>query len=254
MTMVYGTFTDFAKGEWVLPSRRTPKARASSFDNWIQTEKAAQTFQLNGLTKREGEVLLWLLRGNTNGEIGRILHISSRTVSKHLENIYSKLGVESRTGALSMVIQIMEDICEIPRSLEERGHSKTASHHILVVENDSTVRRLLCELLEFHGYGCVGIDNGGAALTYLEKAQIDLVLTDYRIPDLGGIQFLECLSAFPASKQRPVIIHSGYMNQELVAKAYKAGAFAVLHKPCKVSTLLMVLEQAIDYAHSLKST
>lgn len=51
------------------------------------------------LTKRESEVLAWLGQGKTNGEIGCILCCSSRTVQKHLERIYIKLGVENRTAA-----------------------------------------------------------------------------------------------------------------------------------------------------------
>src|SRR5207302_6446753 len=53
------------------------------------------------LTLREREVLGWLARGKSNAEIGAILGISSATVSKHLEHIYPKLGVENRTAAAS---------------------------------------------------------------------------------------------------------------------------------------------------------
>ena len=54
--------------------------------------------QRMGLTRREGEVLAWLARGKTNKDIGQILAISPRTVSKHLEHIYQKLGVKTRTA------------------------------------------------------------------------------------------------------------------------------------------------------------
>lgn len=52
-----------------------------------------------GLTGREAEVLLWIGRGKTNRDIGEILGLSPRTVNKHLEQIYSKLGVENRASA-----------------------------------------------------------------------------------------------------------------------------------------------------------
>src|ERR1041385_1815110 len=51
------------------------------------------------LTLREREVLEWLARGKSNSQIGAILGISAATVSKHLEHIYPKLGVENRTAA-----------------------------------------------------------------------------------------------------------------------------------------------------------
>lgn len=51
------------------------------------------------LTAREAEVLLWVARGKTNRDIAEILGMSPRTVNKHLEHIFAKLGVETRTAA-----------------------------------------------------------------------------------------------------------------------------------------------------------
>jgi DNA-binding CsgD family transcriptional regulator len=52
-----------------------------------------------GLTSREAEVLSWVAQGKNNVEIGMILGVSARTVQKHLEHIFQKMGVESRTAA-----------------------------------------------------------------------------------------------------------------------------------------------------------
>lgn len=52
-----------------------------------------------GLTPRETEVLGWIARGRTNAEIGRLLFISPHTVRKHVENIFEKLDVRTRTAA-----------------------------------------------------------------------------------------------------------------------------------------------------------
>jgi DNA-binding CsgD family transcriptional regulator len=51
-----------------------------------------------GLTEREAEVLLWISYGKSNADISDVLAISPRTVQKHLERIYEKLGVERRSG------------------------------------------------------------------------------------------------------------------------------------------------------------
>jgi DNA-binding CsgD family transcriptional regulator len=51
------------------------------------------------LTAREREVLAWVARGKTNPEIARLLWLAPRTVGKHLENVYAKLGVNTRTAA-----------------------------------------------------------------------------------------------------------------------------------------------------------
>jgi DNA-binding response OmpR family regulator/DNA-binding CsgD family transcriptional regulator len=57
-----------------------------------------------GLTTREGEVLSWLAKGKTNRDIAQILGLSPRTIDKHLEQIYSKLGVENRTAAAAIAV------------------------------------------------------------------------------------------------------------------------------------------------------
>ena len=57
-----------------------------------------------GLTPRESEVLAWVAKGKTNAEVGVILEMSDRTVQKHLEHIFQKLGVETRTTATVRVL------------------------------------------------------------------------------------------------------------------------------------------------------
>lgn len=64
------------------------------------------TLKSLGLTRREAEILVWIARGKTNNEIADLLYISPRTVKKHLEHTYQKLGVESRTEAVSRALEI----------------------------------------------------------------------------------------------------------------------------------------------------
>lgn len=57
------------------------------------------------LTAREAEVLYWVIYGKTNRDIGDILESSHRTVNKHLEHVFEKLGVETRTAAAALAMQ-----------------------------------------------------------------------------------------------------------------------------------------------------
>jgi DNA-binding response OmpR family regulator/DNA-binding CsgD family transcriptional regulator len=59
------------------------------------------------LTSREAEVLLWVSRGKPNRDIGEILNISPRTVNKHLEQIFVKLGVENRAAAAAAAVRTL---------------------------------------------------------------------------------------------------------------------------------------------------
>jgi DNA-binding CsgD family transcriptional regulator len=76
------------------------------------------------LTQREAEVLRWLSIGKTNRDISHILGVSARTIDKHIERIFSKLGVETRTAAAMKfnAIQAMENVVwsGIDRRREDR--------------------------------------------------------------------------------------------------------------------------------------
>ncbi|SIQ18597.1 two component transcriptional regulator, LuxR family [Rhizobium sp. RU35A] len=62
------------------------------------------------LTLRESEVLLWIAKGKSNKDIGDILGLSSRTVNKHLEQIYVKLGVENRASAAVKAATVLHEV------------------------------------------------------------------------------------------------------------------------------------------------
>ncbi|ANH08315.1 MULTISPECIES: response regulator [Shinella] len=61
------------------------------------------------LTQRESEVLLWISKGKSNRDIGDILGLSARTVTKHLEQIYIKLGVENRASAAVKAAHVLHE-------------------------------------------------------------------------------------------------------------------------------------------------
>ncbi|WP_420963038.1 response regulator [Brucella sp. IR073] len=62
------------------------------------------------LTQRESEVLLWIAKGKANRDIGEILGLSARTVTKHLEQIYVKLGVENRASAAVKATHVLSAV------------------------------------------------------------------------------------------------------------------------------------------------
>lgn len=86
----------------ILQSARSQQRapRPSLDDEQVQLE-LVQRF---ALTLRELEVLQWVACGKTNRDIGTILGLSPRTVNKHLEHVYVKLGVETRTAAAAVAM------------------------------------------------------------------------------------------------------------------------------------------------------
>jgi DNA-binding CsgD family transcriptional regulator len=74
-----------------------------------QTNIARKEHKLDDrLTKREREVLSWVALGKTNAEVAQILWLAPSTVRKHLENVYAKLGVGTRTGAVARFVGLID--------------------------------------------------------------------------------------------------------------------------------------------------
>lgn len=87
--------------------------RAASGDILVRVAGAsarpgALLAQQLAVSDREGEVLAWLARGKSNRDIAEILGLSPRTVTKHVEQIFAKLGVENRTSAAALAIRVID--------------------------------------------------------------------------------------------------------------------------------------------------
>jgi DNA-binding NarL/FixJ family response regulator len=94
LTLSMHVMQDGGDGEWLLVLREESETALM--------QALAQAFPQ--LTAREGEVLYWVVQGKTNRDIGEILGTSPRTVHKHLEHVFEKLGVETRTAAAAMAL------------------------------------------------------------------------------------------------------------------------------------------------------
>lgn len=73
----------------------------------ISEEFDAKPLEELGLTKREAEVLLWVSQGKRNSEIAVILGTTAKTITKHLERIFAKLSVETRTSAANIALRVL---------------------------------------------------------------------------------------------------------------------------------------------------
>ena len=85
---------------------REMNAAISARGSEAPVESASPGQLPNPLTPREMDVLEWVARGKTNRDVAEILDMSPRTVNKHLEHIYEKLGVETRTAAVAQFARL----------------------------------------------------------------------------------------------------------------------------------------------------
>ncbi len=98
LTLEFRVVGHSPEDEWLL--------RVVDRDAGTDEERLASSFDL---TLRAAEVLMWITHGKSNKEIAEILNLSPRTVNKHLEQIFDKLGVENRTAAATMSVRVLWD-------------------------------------------------------------------------------------------------------------------------------------------------
>src|SRR5271165_6009802 len=113
---------------------------------------------------------------------------------------------------------------------------------VLVVDDEENIRLVLRTLLKKHGYEVEVADGGEAALAALDLFDPDVILTDVRMPRMGGLDLLGALRA----KQLPatVIVMSAYGNVDLAIEAMKAGAYDYVSKPFKPDEIVLALRKA----------
>jgi DNA-binding NarL/FixJ family response regulator len=86
---------------------RMMRARTNAAREFKPDYSSAVPLETLGLTRREAEVLLWVAQGKANADIATILDTTIHTVKKHLQNIFEKLGVETRNGATIRALEVL---------------------------------------------------------------------------------------------------------------------------------------------------
>jgi two-component system chemotaxis response regulator CheY len=122
----------------------------------------------------------------------------------------------------------------------------TAGFKVLIVDDQTSVRQMTRLALEeigvrhFHE-----AENGKKAMETVGLQPLDLVISDYNMPEMDGLEFLRALRSHPVARRMPFILLTGRADQELVVKAAQAGANNYLIKPFKPDTLRAKIEQVV---------
>jgi two-component system response regulator AtoC len=113
---------------------------------------------------------------------------------------------------------------------------------VLVVDDEENIRLVLRTLLRRHGYEVETASNGEDALSSVESFGPDVVLTDVRMPKMGGLDLLSTLKA--KGNDATVIVMSAYGNLDQAIDAMKTGAYDYIQKPFKPDEVVLALKKA----------
>lgn len=122
---------------------------------------------------------------------------------------------------------------------------------ILAIDDDSIIRSLLITILQKAGYQVVTAADGNTGLRLADAEDPDLVITDYQMPGINGMEVLEKLRETKPSL--PVIMLTAHGDIALTIKSMQAGAYDFLEKPIRMDELLKVVKNGTELSKQSKS-
>jgi response regulator RpfG family c-di-GMP phosphodiesterase len=123
-------------------------------------------------------------------------------------------------------------------------HFNTDSPRILVVDDERVIREILSDFLSLEGYVVRTVEDGQEALRELQRRSYNLVISDLKMPNMGGLELIEKIT----SLQIPVltVIMTGFGTVETAIEAMKQGAYDYILKPFKVEEVVHIVQRGLD--------
>ncbi|MDI1472585.1 Pole remodelling regulatory diguanylate cyclase [Thermodesulfovibrio sp. N1] len=114
---------------------------------------------------------------------------------------------------------------------------------ILVVDDNEINRKLLIELLEYHGYNVISASNGAEAIKIAKENKPDLILMDVQMPVMDGLTALKIIKDDPEIKEIKVLIISSVAFSDKIEKALSLGAEDYITKPYETRKIPEIIKK-----------
>jgi response regulator RpfG family c-di-GMP phosphodiesterase len=115
---------------------------------------------------------------------------------------------------------------------------------VLIVDDEKFIRDILADFLGMEGYIVRTAEDGTAAMTELTKAHYDLIISDLKMPRMGGIELLDAIGT--AAPNALTVIMTGFGTVETAIDAMKRGAYDYILKPFKVEEVIRVVQRGLE--------
>jgi DNA-binding NtrC family response regulator len=123
--------------------------------------------------------------------------------------------------------------------------SRMSQAHVLVVDDDPAVRDVLREFLMQEEYSVATAEDGAAAIQAVKDSVIHIVITDFQLPDIDGLEIIDRLAKLDA-KIIPIMM-TGFGTIETAVRAMKSGSFDFITKPFDLETVAVVVRKAAEF-------
>jgi len=118
------------------------------------------------------------------------------------------------------------------------------SHRVLIVDDEKVIREILSDFLSMEGYVVRTVEDGMQALKELEQRSYNLVITDLKMPRMGGLELLEEINR--RAWNILCVIMTGFGTVETAIDAMKKGAYDYILKPFKVEEVIHIVQRGLE--------
>jgi putative two-component system response regulator len=154
-------------------------------------------------------------------------------------------GFKAGAAAYVSKSQVQTQLIETIESVLE----KSTFHHnrlVLVVDDSSTIRRIVAQALEEAGFKVITAENGKQALKCIDEQRPDLIISDIDMPEMNGIEFCKTLHAEPDLAVIPFVIMSASSDRAIMRRLLSLGAAGYLVKPFNLEQIVITVERLLS--------
>lgn len=124
--------------------------------------------------------------------------------------------------------------------------------HILIIDDERSIRNTMKDILEFENHTVTLAEDGAQALEAVGRETFDLIFSDIKMPGMDGMELLDALLA--RGVEAPIVMISGHGTIETAVEALKKGAFDFIEKPIDLNRLLVTVRNALDKGNLVVET
>jgi two-component system NtrC family sensor kinase len=144
--------------------------------------------------------------------------------------------------------QALDDLSTNYRQYMDKAQQQAdinSNLRVMIVDDDDIYRTVVTQMLKTAHMQVVSFPNGKTALAGLDEQLPDLMLLDYHMPGLNGVEVLEQIKSNPERNAIPVIMLTGVRERDIVQKSIQAGAAGFIIKPSDRATILAKIDSVL---------
>ena len=117
------------------------------------------------------------------------------------------------------------------------GSNASSQHRVLIVDDDRVSRKLAATALSKGGFKVFEVGDGQASIDLFKRQVIDIILMDFMMPGMNGLEACAALRQLPNAEHTPIVMMTGLHDTQSINQAYAAGAIDFITKPINFSVL-----------------